>query len=143
MKLSQRFPALGLICLLILAGCANGSRAIDSFCLAYEPIYMSRKDTEETKRLIDRNNAAWVAACERKKAAINLSDDLKRAALSDGKALGQALDFGPGGVSLPYRNVARLFFEFNDFTPVKCHGAASHLSRDRVIFYGLADSNLL
>ncbi|MBU6476082.1 MAG: hypothetical protein KGQ70_08955 [Alphaproteobacteria bacterium] len=49
--------------LLPTAACATHSRA--DFCQIYRPVYMSRKDTEKTKRQIDGNNAAWVALCKK------------------------------------------------------------------------------
>jgi len=59
-----------MMCVLILSvilpltsGCARVSRA--SFCDIYRPVYLSRQDTEVTKRQIDRNNAVWLALCQR------------------------------------------------------------------------------
>jgi hypothetical protein len=46
-----------------LSGCATGSRA--DFCDIYQPVYMAHEDTEVTKKQIDKNNAVWVALCER------------------------------------------------------------------------------
>ena len=43
-------------------GCATNSPGA-SFCDIYQPVYMSRKDTEATKKQIDGNNAVWVALC--------------------------------------------------------------------------------
>ena len=48
--------------LLPLNGCATASRA--SFCDIYQPVYMTREDTEATKKQIDKNNAVWVALCK-------------------------------------------------------------------------------
>lgn len=45
-----------------LGGCVNASHA--SFCDIYQPVYMVRQDTEETKWQIDQNNAAWLALCD-------------------------------------------------------------------------------
>jgi hypothetical protein len=50
--------------LLLQSGCATGSRA--DFCELYQPVYMARGDTEATKKQINKNNAVWVALCERK-----------------------------------------------------------------------------
>ena len=53
---------LGLIVMLImLSACAKNSS--DSFCLIYQPIYMSDEDSAKTKIQIDANNAAWEELC--------------------------------------------------------------------------------
>ncbi len=36
------------------------------FCDIYKPVYLSRQDTEETKKQIDGNNAVWVGLCKKK-----------------------------------------------------------------------------
>lgn len=60
----QKTLALALTLILITqAGCVAISPATDSFCTIYEPVHMSRKDTEPTKKQIDRNNAAWMEIC--------------------------------------------------------------------------------
>jgi hypothetical protein len=51
--------------LLMQSGCASVSRA--SFCDIYRPVYMSRLDTEATKKQIDQNNAVWLELCERRR----------------------------------------------------------------------------
>lgn len=54
----------GLLVVSTLSGCAKSTQgAKNSFCLIYEPIYMSVHDTEETKRQIDLNNAAFEELC--------------------------------------------------------------------------------
>jgi hypothetical protein len=51
--------------MLNVTGCAPSTQE-SSFCLIYQPVYMSKRDTEETKRQIDENNAAYEAACVQK-----------------------------------------------------------------------------
>jgi hypothetical protein len=51
--------------LMLLDGCANVSRA--SFCDIYRPVYMSRRDSENTKKQIDGNNVAWQELCGKKR----------------------------------------------------------------------------
>ena len=65
MTLKKRIRyALILTAILPLAsGCVNGSHA--DFCGIYQPVYMAHEDTEVTKKQIDKNNAVWVALCER------------------------------------------------------------------------------
>lgn len=53
--------------LITLSGCETGSRGINNFCLLYQPVYHSKKDTEETKASIDVNNAIWLEKCDKKK----------------------------------------------------------------------------
>jgi len=65
MTLKKRMMC-GLILIMILpltSACATGSRA--DFCDIYQPVYMARKDTEATKKQIDKNNAVWLALCEK------------------------------------------------------------------------------
>ncbi|MFH1158776.1 MAG: hypothetical protein V1721_07885 [Pseudomonadota bacterium] len=50
--------------LMMQSGCGSVSRA--SFCDIYQPVYMARQDTEETKKQLDRNNAVWLELCEKK-----------------------------------------------------------------------------
>lgn len=47
--------------LLMLQACARVSSG--DFCLIYQPVYAAPKDTEETRRQIDDNNAAFLALC--------------------------------------------------------------------------------
>ena len=59
--------------LLSLSACAVGSRETNSvskspplsgnFCSIYKPVYVSRLDTEETKKAVDQNNAVWLELC--------------------------------------------------------------------------------
>lgn len=46
-----------------LAACAGDSPARSDFCLIYEPVYVSDRDSGETIAQVMRNNAAWVALC--------------------------------------------------------------------------------
>lgn len=46
----------------MLSGCGKNIHA-NSFCMLYKPIYMSDKDTEETKRQIDENNVVYEELC--------------------------------------------------------------------------------
>lgn len=36
------------------------------FCAVYLPVYTDEKDTEETQKQIDKNNAVWMEKCETK-----------------------------------------------------------------------------
>jgi len=57
--------------LLTVSGCATDSPAPinsippvrDTFCSIYVPVYTSARDTEETKRQVDKNNAVWLEKC--------------------------------------------------------------------------------
>lgn len=55
---------------LIASGCVGGSRVktpsavTATFCAVYRPIYVSEKDTEETKRQVDLNNVIWMERCD-------------------------------------------------------------------------------
>ncbi len=56
--------------LLTVTGCVTSSLVptnpvppVDGFCLSYVPVYSSVRDTEETKRQIDKNNAVWLERC--------------------------------------------------------------------------------
>jgi hypothetical protein len=59
--------------LLTVAACATDLPAqiepvaplVDTFCSTYVPVYSSVRDTEETKRQIDKNNAVWLQRCEK------------------------------------------------------------------------------
>ena len=53
-----------ILILTLLTACGPNLRATESFCQVYEPIYMSKADTEKTKQQIDRNNAAWMEICD-------------------------------------------------------------------------------
>lgn len=46
------------------SGCESGTPGSLPFCSTYEPVYTSPKDTEETRRQVDRNNAVYLDACE-------------------------------------------------------------------------------
>lgn len=37
--------------------------AIDTYCANYRPVYLSRRDTRQTKEQVDLNNRAWKAVC--------------------------------------------------------------------------------
>ncbi len=50
--------------LMLQSGCASGLRG--SFCDIYHPVYTAPKDTAETKRQVDGNNAVWLALCAEK-----------------------------------------------------------------------------
>lgn len=68
-------PRLTLPCAVlaasVLSGCAPNivgtekaaSRDMLTFCLLYQPVTHSKKDTEETKRQIDFNNSRWECVC--------------------------------------------------------------------------------
>jgi outer membrane biogenesis lipoprotein LolB len=51
--------------LLMLTGCqtTTPSGAIDTSCLAFEPVTYSRRDTPQTVREIRQHNAAFAAIC--------------------------------------------------------------------------------
>ncbi len=59
----MRAIACALI-LTTLASCAGAlpekTDTLRDFCLVYEPVYTSPADSEETRRQVDRNNAAWI-----------------------------------------------------------------------------------
>lgn len=57
---------LGLLGALLLTGCQTTTPtvAIDTSCLAFEPIRYSMKDTTETRAAIRGHNAAWDALCK-------------------------------------------------------------------------------
>lgn len=49
---------------LLLAACSPRVEFVDTFCTSYQPItYSAAGDTEETKRQIRGNNAAWTKLC--------------------------------------------------------------------------------
>lgn len=50
--------------LLTLGACATASPGASEFCLIYEPVYVSDRDTGETVAQVMRNNAAWEALCD-------------------------------------------------------------------------------
>ena len=48
----------------LLTGCAtNGAVTADASCKAFQPIAMSKRDTDETKRQIIGHNRAYEAIC--------------------------------------------------------------------------------
>jgi hypothetical protein len=52
----------------ILPGCATTTAFVGTdavACSAFEPIWWSKKDTDETIRQVKEHNAAWMAACQR------------------------------------------------------------------------------
>lgn len=57
---TRRVIACGLI-LLMLGGCDFASRGTKGYCLSYQPVYTSPRDTEETRLQVDGNNAVWLA----------------------------------------------------------------------------------
>lgn len=63
----KKFVIALSVILITLSGCASGTRVTDTFCLKYEPVYSSKRDTEETRRQIDRNNAVYLEQCEPRK----------------------------------------------------------------------------
>ncbi len=48
--------------MLTLTGC-GGASPVNDFCLIYEPVYVSKDDSDETVRQTMRNNVAWEALC--------------------------------------------------------------------------------
>lgn len=61
--------ALLPISLLILNGCARTTASVGTdvvTCSPFEPIWRSRKDTDETIRQVKQHNAAWKAVCAAK-----------------------------------------------------------------------------
>ena len=46
-----------------MSGCAANTGVTDTFCLLYQPIYASSKDTEETQRQVDLNNGIFECRC--------------------------------------------------------------------------------
>lgn len=44
------------------SGCVSASQ--DSFCMIYQPVYTDGRDTEETRRQANANNAVWQDICE-------------------------------------------------------------------------------
>ena len=61
-KFNKSVIALSLI-LPFLTSCASGSPVIDTYCAYYNPVYTSVKDTEQTKKDVDENNAIWLKRC--------------------------------------------------------------------------------
>jgi hypothetical protein len=49
--------------LLTLPGCGKSTPAIRDFCLHYQPVYTSSRDTEETRDSADKNNATYEELC--------------------------------------------------------------------------------
>lgn len=66
LKKSRMLEALYLLTLMVilLSGCVTSTPADNSFCLIYEPVYTSVKDTEDTKLQVDTNNLAFECLCE-------------------------------------------------------------------------------
>jgi hypothetical protein len=80
-RCATRMP--GLIAILLLAsGCASisGLRptpAPGEYCEIYEPVPTHDATPEAAQRVIDRNNAAWLAlGCETKTEALRGGDDV-------------------------------------------------------------------
>ena len=48
--------------LLTVTGCERNIPA-NSYCLVYQPVYISEDDTEETLKQVDANNAAYEELC--------------------------------------------------------------------------------
>jgi len=51
-----------IVILIIINGCAQNI-AVNSFCLTYNPVYFSDKDTEETIKQVTLNNAIYDDLC--------------------------------------------------------------------------------
>lgn len=49
--------------LTMLTGCATSTPGSDSYCLVYEPIFMSSEDSWETKDQIVRENSKYECLC--------------------------------------------------------------------------------
>ena len=61
-SLTPFWRAIALSAILIMpVACAKHSPG--GFCLIYQPVYSSPKDTAETLKQIDGNNAAWLELC--------------------------------------------------------------------------------
>lgn len=61
-----KLPA-ALLTSCLLTGCAtHGAVIADSSCKSFQPISMSKKDTDETKRQIIGHNKAYDAICPAK-----------------------------------------------------------------------------
>lgn len=67
----MRRTIVSTLILSLLASCATVSpetikpitRVVDTFCATYAPVYTSRRDTEETKKQVDKNNAVYLVRC--------------------------------------------------------------------------------
>ncbi len=69
--MSRKRSAYAIVSIAILttaSACAAGSSVIRDFCQLYHPVYISRSAdfiSEETRRVIDGNNAVWMEKCEK------------------------------------------------------------------------------
>lgn len=52
-----------VLTLITLGGCARDLPGQNSYCLIYQPVYGSVRDTEPTREANDMNNAAWLELC--------------------------------------------------------------------------------
>ena len=58
---------IAIVLLLLLPGCATTNYHTGDlpFCLTYQPVYWSAKDTRKTKEQVDANNRVWKAMCKK------------------------------------------------------------------------------
>lgn len=66
--MSRKLNALAIaLTTMLVSACSSvglGETETPDFCLIYEPITLSAKDTPETMTQVLRNNVAWEALCE-------------------------------------------------------------------------------
>ncbi|TVL97175.1 MAG: hypothetical protein CV087_22690 [Candidatus Brocadia sp. WS118] len=65
LNMQTRYIILLILIAFMLNACAQNipAKTTDTFCELYQPIYMSERDTEETKQQIDANNGVYDELC--------------------------------------------------------------------------------
>lgn len=66
MKRYAKLCAIVINCgmiVILLSSCAKDLHG-SNFCALYQPVYVHRQDTEETKYQVDQNNVLWAEFCQ-------------------------------------------------------------------------------